>query len=413
MQKQQVLLTQEHLDDLINFHIFSTRTGMSSNKSQPPIQRFKIGDKLNFNNDCVIEEHCTIAEGYNLFSSGSWTSCVSSFPLNTVIGRHTSIAPNVSGALGFKHPISAVCMNSSVFNFNREYVVSYFDEYEKDNGPVEKYKVPTPQGGGGITIGNDVWVGANTIIKPGVKIGDGAIIAAHSIVTKDVEPYTIVAGIPAVFKKYRFNTDIIDELLKIKFWDYELGDFFKNHIHFDDPKQFIKDFYKNKNKLNLYKPHKFYPLQYFTLSRFSFNDIENTDYLIDNFGKILFFDISNNKIIFLDKHKQGYEPISIIKHNDNALSLYLKNCGKYIAFNQDNTPIIQEQIQKFSIHSEVFNGITVYGIQIEQGQFLGSTPNGSVTLRPHIKEWELFYLSVDSFPNSILWSKWSRLTKLT
>lgn len=149
MQKQEVSLTQEHIDDLINFHIFSTRTGMSSNTHQTPIQRFKIGDKLNFNNDCVIEEHCTIAGGYNLFSCGSWTSSVSSFPLNTFVGRHTSIAPNVSGALGFKHPISAVCMNSSVFNFNREYVVSYFDEYEKDNGAVEKYKVPTPQVGGG------------------------------------------------------------------------------------------------------------------------------------------------------------------------------------------------------------------------------------------------------------------------
>lgn len=70
-----------------------------------------------------------------------------------------------------------------------------------------------------INVGNDVWIGIRTIIMGGVSIGDGAVIAAGSIVTKDVPPYAIVAGIPAKIIKYRFSQEIINILEKIKWWD--------------------------------------------------------------------------------------------------------------------------------------------------------------------------------------------------
>ena len=359
-----------------------------------------------------MEEHCTIAAGYDLFSCGSWTSCASAFPVETHIGRHVGIAVNTSANIGFRHPMEAVCMDSSVFNFNREYVASYFAEYEKTNGSVEKYKVPTPQHREmGVTIGNDVWIGANVILKPNITIGDGAIIASHSIVTKDVAPYTLVAGSPAVFKRHRFDMHTIAELMKIQFWHYELGDFFKNHIRFDDPKQFIADFYKHQDKLRLYEPRKFYPHQYFALSRFDFDDLADTNYLIDCFGKILFFDVANQKLLFLDKPVQGCEPVAFLPLADNDLSLWLPSLGKYVAFNQGNMPVLQEKMQKFAMYSQSINGICAYGIQIEQGKFLGSSPNGQINIRPHKKEWELFYLSINSFPNSIVWSKWNNCKK--
>jgi chloramphenicol O-acetyltransferase type B len=69
-------------------------------------------------------------------------------------------------------------------------------------------------------IGNDVWVGANVTIKKGVSIGDGAIIGAGSVVTKDVEPYSIVVGLPAKLMKKRFEQRDIDLLLKSQWWDY-------------------------------------------------------------------------------------------------------------------------------------------------------------------------------------------------
>lgn len=72
---------------------------------------------------------------------------------------------------------------------------------------------------GDTVIGNDVWIGRESIIMPGVKIGDGAIIAACSVVTKDVEPYTVVGGNPARFIKKRFNDELIELLLEFKWWD--------------------------------------------------------------------------------------------------------------------------------------------------------------------------------------------------
>lgn len=70
---------------------------------------------------------------------------------------------------------------------------------------------------GRIVIQDDVWLGENVIVLSGVTIGQGAVVAAGAVVVKDVEPYTIVGGVPAKFIKKRFNDDIIDELLKIDY----------------------------------------------------------------------------------------------------------------------------------------------------------------------------------------------------
>lgn len=70
-------------------------------------------------------------------------------------------------------------------------------------------------------IGNDVWVGANTVILKGIKISDGAIIGASAVVTKDVPPYAIAVGNPAKVLKYRYTQKEIDWLMSIKWWDFD------------------------------------------------------------------------------------------------------------------------------------------------------------------------------------------------
>lgn len=75
---------------------------------------------------------------------------------------------------------------------------------------------------GDTIIGNDVWLGYNVTIMPGVRVGDGAIVAANSTVTKDVPPYTIVGGNPAAMIRQRFGDRTIQKLLKISWWDWEI-----------------------------------------------------------------------------------------------------------------------------------------------------------------------------------------------
>lgn len=81
---------------------------------------------------------------------------------------------------------------------------------------------------GDTIVGNDVWIGQNVTIMPGVKIGDGAIIAANSTVVKDVEPYTIVGGNPAKYLKKRFGDEIIELLLKLQWWNWDEQKIFAN-----------------------------------------------------------------------------------------------------------------------------------------------------------------------------------------
>lgn len=77
---------------------------------------------------------------------------------------------------------------------------------------------------GDTVIGNDVWIGQNAVILPGVHIGDGAIIGANSVVGSDVDPYTIVVGNPAKPLRKRFDTELIELLLRFKWWDKSIDE---------------------------------------------------------------------------------------------------------------------------------------------------------------------------------------------
>lgn len=81
---------------------------------------------------------------------------------------------------------------------------------------------------GDTIIGNDVWIGHNATIMPGVTIGDGAIIATNATVTKDIEPYTIVGGNPAKPIKKRFSNSEIEHLLKLQWWNWDIEKITKN-----------------------------------------------------------------------------------------------------------------------------------------------------------------------------------------
>lgn len=81
---------------------------------------------------------------------------------------------------------------------------------------------------GDTMIGNDVWIGHNATIMPGVRIGNGAIIATNAVVTKDVEPYTIVGGNPASVIRNRFNDEVTKLLLQLQWWDWDIEEITKS-----------------------------------------------------------------------------------------------------------------------------------------------------------------------------------------
>ena len=124
---------------------------------------------------------------------------------NVSHGAFCSFASNIRVMLGGHHHIDFITtypfgsINESIFGSNKS--------------PVNR---------GNVVIGNDVWIGDNVTIMAGVTIGDGAIIGCNTVVTKDVEPYSIVAGNPGRFIRYRFSEEVIDELLDIKWWDLPL-----------------------------------------------------------------------------------------------------------------------------------------------------------------------------------------------
>ena len=122
-----------------------------------------------------------------------------------VIGKFCQIAAGVEFVMnGANHQMNAV----STFPF---YTLAGWD-----------MKAPTPEDmplKGDTVIGNDVWIGQNATILPGVHIGDGAIIGASSVVGSDVEPYTIVAGNPAQFIRNRFDDELTNLMLEWRWWD--------------------------------------------------------------------------------------------------------------------------------------------------------------------------------------------------
>jgi len=92
----------------------------------------------------------------------------------------------------------------------------------------DKVKYPNK---GDTVIGNDVWIGFEALIMPGVNIGDGAIIASRSVVTTDVSPYTIVGGNPAKPIRQRFDGSMTDKLLELRWWDWDIKRITRNLPH--------------------------------------------------------------------------------------------------------------------------------------------------------------------------------------
>lgn len=155
--------------------------------------------------------------------------------INGKIGRYTCIASNVCVVQG-SHPVKKfVSIHPMFYSIQKQNGYTYVKK-----NCYEEFKY-ADNSNHCILIGNDVWIGANVLLMSGVKIGDGAVVAAGSIVTKDIEPYAIVGGVPAKKIRSRFEKEQIEFLKKIEWWNRSEDWIEKNVASFEN----IDDFLEN------------------------------------------------------------------------------------------------------------------------------------------------------------------------
>jgi acetyltransferase-like isoleucine patch superfamily enzyme len=170
---------------------------------------------IKFAPDLRLEPYATYwaGSGRHLVGLGSFSYTHSRLPLSTQVGRYTSIAKGVK-VMGAMHP-HEWASTSPVF-YNRRLMMETF---ERDRGETPAYRkfdyAPDP-----VVVGNDVWIGENVTLGHGVHIGDGAVVASNSVVTRDVPPYAVVAGVPAKTIRQRFDEQTANDLVRSAWWDY-------------------------------------------------------------------------------------------------------------------------------------------------------------------------------------------------
>lgn len=185
---------------------------------------------VQFGSGSVADDTCSFQGRVNIAANVKLRGCLvgantyisaNSQLINCDIGSYCSIGANVLAGLG-THPV-------------KKFVSTHPSFYSPRNcSPVthvtEQKFVDTQR----ITIGNDVWIGAGVILLDGVSIGDGAIIAAGAVVTADVQPYTIVGGVPAKEIRKRFTEEQINCLLSLQWWN-KGEEWIQSHVYlFDD-----------------------------------------------------------------------------------------------------------------------------------------------------------------------------------
>lgn len=190
-----------------------------------------IGSSINNSDICefiYLGDNCQISNckiGRHTYFNNNSTA------KNATIGNFCSIASNVIIGVG-NHPTTMVSTHPAFYSNNKGFKTFSDKMYYEENDI--------------INIGNDVWIAEDVKIIGKVTIGNGAIIATGSIVTKDVPAYAIYGGIPARLIKYRFDELTISKLQSIKWWEFGEQDLINNYKDFQDTNLFIGKYYKKE-----------------------------------------------------------------------------------------------------------------------------------------------------------------------
>lgn len=148
--------------------------------------------------------------------------------INSVVGEYSSIGRNskiVEAELGRYCSISWNVTVGATNHPYRSVTTHSFPYFPREGFVAERGLAPER-----VIIGHDVWVGCNSVIMPGVRVGHGAVIGAGAIVTADVPAYAVALGVPAAVKKFRFEREIMEQLLEIEWWEMA-PELIREHVH--------------------------------------------------------------------------------------------------------------------------------------------------------------------------------------
>lgn len=177
--------------------------------------------------DCSIDKTAKVSQRSNLVNvtMGRYSYVGAANSINNVsIGSFCSIA-SYCAIGGGGHPLNYVS-TSPVFLKERNIFGESFSELTFDSAPRT-------------TIGNDVWIGEAAFIKAGITVGNGAVVGAHAVVTKDVPSYSVVVGAPARVIKYRFESSTIRALEDLAWWEWDLDRIKANSELFYSPEALL------------------------------------------------------------------------------------------------------------------------------------------------------------------------------
>ncbi|MFC4348829.1 CatB-related O-acetyltransferase [Kordiimonas lipolytica] len=155
------------------------------------------------------------------------------------MGRYCSIGHQVEIGMS-RHPVGWLTTSAATYAPEKISPKLSQESNDFDSKPEDTF------------IGDDVWIGAHVLVPGGIKIGTGAIVAAGSVVTKDVPPYAIVGGNPARVIKYRVDEELIEPLLESKWWEYDVFSAGKREqIDFENPAEALETIEKLKQAAEL------------------------------------------------------------------------------------------------------------------------------------------------------------------
>ena len=204
----QVTLNSDNIDKLNSMFVEIDPQGK---------KKLKIGESLIFRESVKVGTSFGIYQGNFIPSIGSYSFSHSSFfeLIPFEIGNYVSIGEEVS-SFGFEHPIDNLGTSPLFYQENRNL-------FKRVDINTSKKTINDK----GIVIANDAWIGRRAMLKRGINIGNGAVVGAGSIVTKNVPDYAVVGGNPAKIIKYRFNENIIERLREVKWWNLPLEELSK------------------------------------------------------------------------------------------------------------------------------------------------------------------------------------------